>query len=65
VIERLRHRVSEHGAWDTTQDLITLHVVSPGGLAEEAAAHGLEAEDLLHIPETEQHVASEVVIFRG
>ena len=33
--------------------------------AEEAAEHGLEAEELLHIPETPEHVASQVVIFRG
>ena len=45
--------------------MIALAVVTPGGLAEEAAAHGLEAEELRHIPETPEHVASEVVIFRG
>ena len=40
-------------------------IVSPGTLAEEAAAHGLEADELLHIEETPDHVASEVVVFRG
>ena len=34
-------------------------------LAEEAAAHGLEAEELRHVPETDEHVGSEVVVFRG
>ena len=49
----------------TADDLIGLSVVTPGGLAEEAAEHGLEAEELLHIPETDEHVALQVVIFRG
>jgi SAM-dependent methyltransferase len=64
-IERTRQRVGPNGEWVTTEDVITLHVVTPGGLAEEAAAHGLEAEELRHIPETPEHVASQVVIFRG
>jgi SAM-dependent methyltransferase len=64
-IERTRQRVGPNGEWVTSEDRITLHVVTPGGLAEEAAAHGLEAEELRHIPETPEHVASQVVIFRG
>jgi SAM-dependent methyltransferase len=64
-IERVRQRVGPAGEWVTTEDRITLYVVTPGGLAEEAAAHGLEAEELRHIPETPEHVASQVVIFRG
>jgi SAM-dependent methyltransferase len=64
-IERTRQRVGPNGEWVTTEDRITLHVVTPGRLAEEAAAHGLEAEELRHIPETPEHVASQVVIFRG
>ena len=42
-----------------------LYRVTPGGLAEEAAVPGLEAEELLHIPETPEHVASQMVVFRG
>jgi SAM-dependent methyltransferase len=64
-IERLRQRVGPHGERVTTDDEIRLQVVSPGGLAEEAAGHGLEAEELRHIPETPEHIATEVVIFRG
>jgi SAM-dependent methyltransferase len=64
-IERIRQRVGPHGERITTDDVITLAVVTPGGLAEEAAAHGLEAEELRHIPETREHVAAEAVIFRG
>ena len=65
LIERIRQRVGPHGERVTTDDEIRLQVVTPGGLAEEAAAHGLEAEELRHIPETPEHVATQVVIFRG
>ncbi|MDA0182135.1 class I SAM-dependent methyltransferase [Solirubrobacter phytolaccae] len=64
-IERVRQRVSPEQERITTEDLIELHVVTPGELAEEAAEHGLEAEELRHIPETLEHVASQVVLFRG
>ena len=64
-IDRVRLRIGPHGERITTDDTITLSIVTPGGLAEEAAAHGLEAEELRHIPETDEHVASQVVIFRG
>src|SRR4051794_22868976 len=64
-IERLRQRIGPDGERITTDDATTLSVVTPGGLAEEAAAHDLEAEELRHIPETLEHFASEVVIFRG
>jgi SAM-dependent methyltransferase len=64
-IERVRQRVGPKGERVTSDDVITLAIVTPGALAEEAAAHGLEAEELRHIPETAEHVASEVVIFRG
>ena len=65
LIERIRQMVGPADERDAFQDVITLSIVTPGGLAEEAALHGLEAEDLLHIPETHEHVASEVVVFRG
>ena len=64
-IERIRQRVGPNGERITTDDVITLAVVTPGGLAEEAAAHDLEAEELRHIPETPEHTAAQVVIFRG
>jgi SAM-dependent methyltransferase len=65
LIERIRQRVGPHGERVTTEDEIRLQVVTPGGLAEEAAPHGLEAEELRHIPETPEHIATQVVIFRG
>ena len=64
-IERIRQLIGPHGERTTADDVIQLAIVTPGGLAEEAAAHGLEAEELRHIPETPEHVASEVVVFRG
>jgi len=64
-IERVRQRVGPDDARITTEDLIELFVVTAGELAEEAAEHGLEAEELRHIPETLEHVASQVVLFRG
>jgi SAM-dependent methyltransferase len=64
-IQRIRQRVGPHGERVTTDDEIELAVVTPGALAEEAAEHDLEAEELRHIPETAEHVAAEVVIFRG
>ncbi|MBE2315294.1 class I SAM-dependent methyltransferase [Solirubrobacter sp. CPCC 204708] len=65
TIDRLRQRVAPDGERETTEDRIELAVVSPGTLAEEAAQHGLEADELRHIEETPEHVASEVVLFRG
>ena len=64
-IERIRQIVGPQGERTSAGDRIRLSVVTPGELAEEAAAHGLEAEQLLHIPETLDHVASQVVVFRG
>jgi SAM-dependent methyltransferase len=64
-IDRVRQRVSPTGERVTTEDTIRLAVVTAGALAEEAAAHGLEAEELRHIPETPEHVASQVVLLRG
>jgi SAM-dependent methyltransferase len=65
AIERIRQRIGPDGERETADDLIELQAVTPGGLAEEAAAHGLHAEELRHIPETPEHVAAQVVVFRG
>ena len=65
LIERIRQVVGPADERDALKDVIALSIVTPGGLAEEAARHGLEAEELLHIPETPEHVASQVVVFRG
>jgi SAM-dependent methyltransferase len=65
VIERIRQRIGPDGERETFDDVIRLQIVTPGGLADEAAEHGLEAEELRHVPETPEHVASQVVVFRG
>jgi SAM-dependent methyltransferase len=65
AIERVRQRIGPGDERVTTDDRIELSIVSPGTLAEEAAAYGLEADELRHIEETPEHVASEVVLFRG
>jgi SAM-dependent methyltransferase len=64
-IERIRQLIAPDGTRSTEDDAVHLATVSPGGLAEEAAEHGLEAEDLRRIPETPEHVGAEVVILRG
>jgi SAM-dependent methyltransferase len=64
-IERIRQLVAPDGTRENTENAVHLATVSPGELAEEAAEHGLEAEELRHIPETPEHVGSEVVILRG
>ena len=64
-IERVRQLISPSGERETTDDAVHLATVTPAQLAEEAAAHGLHAEELRHIPETPAHVGSEVVILRG
>ena len=53
------------GSDEYTPDAVHLATVSAALLAEEAAEHGLEAEELRHIPETPEHVGSEVVILRA
>jgi SAM-dependent methyltransferase len=65
TIVRVREMVAPDGLRTCTPDTITLAAVTPAELADEAAAHGLEAEELRHVPETDEHVGSEVVVFRG
>jgi SAM-dependent methyltransferase len=64
-IERIREIVAPDGERERSGDVIELAAVTPAGLAEEAAAHGLAAEELRRIPETDEHVGSEVVVFRA
>jgi len=64
-IERIRQLVGPNGEREAFEDVIRLHVVTAGELAEEAAEHGLQAEELRHVPETPEHVAGQVVILRG
>jgi SAM-dependent methyltransferase len=64
-IERVRHLVAPGGDRTAEDDTVRLAHVTPAGLAEEAAEHGLDAVQLRHVPETADHVGSEVVVLRG
>lgn len=64
-IERVRIIVAPDGVRTSEPDLVRLARVSAAGLAVEAAAHGLAAEEVRTIPETDEHVGSEVVVLRG
>jgi SAM-dependent methyltransferase len=64
-IERVREIVAPDGTRERSDDAIRLADVTAAELAEEAGAHGLEAEELRRIPETDEHVGAEVVILRG
>jgi SAM-dependent methyltransferase len=64
-IERIRQLIAPDGTRESTPDEVHLATVTPAMLAEEAAEHGLQAEELRHIPETPEHVGSEVVIMRA
>jgi SAM-dependent methyltransferase len=64
-IERVRILVSPDGTRTTTPDLVRLARVSAADVGAEAAAHGLAVEEVRTIPETDEHVGSEVVVLRG
>jgi SAM-dependent methyltransferase len=64
-IERVRQLISPAGQRESSDDAVHLATVTPGQLAEEAAAHGLEAEELRLIAETPEHVGSEVLVLRA
>ena len=61
----MRQIIAPGGERERSSDAIRARRGDAGELAEEAAAHGLEAEELRHIPETDEHVAAEVVVFRA
>jgi SAM-dependent methyltransferase len=65
VIERVREVVALDGRRTVTHDEVRLDGLAPEELAEEAWRAGLELEEVRRIGETEEHVASEVVIVRG
>jgi SAM-dependent methyltransferase len=64
-IERLRELIAPDGARSEQEDAIELTLVTAEQLAAEAAPHGLRPEPSLHVPATEDHVGSEVVLLRG
>jgi SAM-dependent methyltransferase len=64
-IHRIRETVDIRGRRTATDDVVHLDRVSAAELAEEAAAHGLEAERARYIPQTDDYVGSTVVVLRG
>jgi SAM-dependent methyltransferase len=64
-IERVRELVAPDGARSVADDVIELALVDADELAAEASRHGLRAEPSRHVPATEEHVGSEVVLLRG
>jgi len=65
AIHRIRETVDAHGNHTSADDVVHLDRVTAAELAEEAAAHGLEAARARSIPETDDYVGSTVVILRG
>jgi hypothetical protein len=64
-IERLRTAIAPDGTREAVENAIELALVSAEQLAAEAAPYGLRAEPSVHIPATDDHVGSEVVLLRG
>ncbi len=64
-IERVRQILAPGGHRSSEDDVIVLRTIDAQRLADEAAAHGLTAEEPLVIPATDEHVGSTVVMLRG
>jgi SAM-dependent methyltransferase len=64
-IERLRQLIAPDGARSAAEDVIELRLLGAGQLAAEAAPHGLTLLPSAHVPATDEHVGSEVVLLRG
>ena len=64
-IERVRQIVAPGGERTSEDDAIELQSVTAESLAREAEPHGLRAEAPLHVPATDEHVGSTVVLLRG
>lgn len=65
AIERVRTTLRADGSRSAEGDVIRLDRVDGDQLAMEARAHGLRPLTPLHIPQTTEHVGSEVVLLRG
>jgi SAM-dependent methyltransferase len=64
-LERLRILIAPDGSRESRPDKVRLARITPGVVAAEAAAHGLRGGEVRVVPETEEHVASEVVLLHG
>jgi SAM-dependent methyltransferase len=65
AIHRLREVVAPDGARVAADDVVRLDRVDAGAVAAEAAALGFTAEPVRHVPPTEEHVGSTVVVLRA
>jgi hypothetical protein len=65
VLERRRETVAPGGERSSVQDEIRLDRLSIRELQREAVSAGLTAAGIRRIDRTLDHVASEVVLFRG
>ncbi|HEY2636068.1 MAG TPA: class I SAM-dependent methyltransferase [Solirubrobacteraceae bacterium] len=64
TIERVRQIVSARGEVEASDDAVHLDAIDPATLEVEAATAGLVPEPRRRVPETADHVGSEVVIAR-
>jgi SAM-dependent methyltransferase len=64
-IERVRQAVSPDLVRTSEPDAIVLEHVTVEDLEAEGRAAGLEPEEARHVPDTEEHVGSNVVVLRG
>ena len=62
-LDRVRRVVSPNGELSESFSRISLDMVSPAGLEQEARRAGLEVGRRWHVPATAEHVASTVVTF--
>jgi SAM-dependent methyltransferase len=65
VLERRRERVGTDGSHLVTEDRIELDHLSAATFEHEAAQAGFTIEPRRHIPETDDHVGSEVAMLRA
>ena len=65
VLERVREKVLPDGRHESAEDRIRLDRLDAGTFEAEGAAAGLTVEPREEVPETDDHVGSEVVVLRG
>lgn len=64
-IERIRQAVAPGGERTAEGDAVELARLAAGELEEEGRAAGFHPEPARHVPATEEHVGSDVVMLRG
>jgi hypothetical protein len=65
VLERVREKVTPDGRHESAENRIRLDRLDPATLEAEGRAAGLRVEPRRAVPETDDHVGSEVVVLRG